>query len=234
MVTIEGRRHQVFIPASEFGDGWESVVLVVEGFARGESWNAKARLGPRVSVVKRAATAPLVVTDKPVQAMAEEGWFDILNKALVGLVGMEGDKGVGFSVMTEWVGRWWGSSRKVEIRLVGGQDFLFVFPSHRDAENVLRCRWVVDGRDLRLQWWSLSVLCDKGNPTPSEATTWVRVLGLPIHLRGLAMYRPSVTIVVVLCRPMSFQQISAWSDCKSSIMASFQLRFRYDGRIGCT
>lgn len=61
MVTIVGRRHQVFIPASEFGDGWESVVLVIEGFARGESWNAKARVGPRVSVVKRAATAPLVV-----------------------------------------------------------------------------------------------------------------------------------------------------------------------------
>ncbi|THG22553.1 hypothetical protein TEA_028633 [Camellia sinensis var. sinensis] len=162
VVTIVGRQHQVFILVSEFGDGWESVALVIEGFARGESWVAKTRARTRLSVVKRIATKTLIVMDKPVQAMAEEGWFDILNRALVGLVCMEGDKGVGFSVMID--------------------------------------------RDLHLQWWSPSVLSDKGNLTPSEATQsnwfYARVLRLlPIPLRvvlGVLFYFLKLLVSCIL------------------------------------
>lgn len=42
---------------------------------------------------------------KSILVVEEKGWFGLLNRDLVGKVGVVGNKGVGFSAMTEWVGR---------------------------------------------------------------------------------------------------------------------------------
>lgn len=38
MVSIGSRRKQIFISMSTFGDGWEGVALVMEGFKLGDGW----------------------------------------------------------------------------------------------------------------------------------------------------------------------------------------------------
>ncbi|GMP83788.1 hypothetical protein CsSME_00037579 [Camellia sinensis var. sinensis] len=117
-------------------------------------------------VVMRTALSSVDDIGKPIQAVVEERWFGLLNRALVGRVGLVGDKGVGFSTMMEWV----------EIRSVGDQDFLFVFPSREEAKNILRRQWVVNGCDPSLRWWSPSILCDKGKSPMAEAIVWVKVV----------------------------------------------------------
>ncbi|GMP97488.1 hypothetical protein CsSME_00045721 [Camellia sinensis var. sinensis] len=74
VVTSMGKITQTFLSMSDFGDGWEGVALVLEGFAKGDGWG-----------------------------VMEERWFDLLERALVGQVEEVGSRGVGFSAMVEWV-----------------------------------------------------------------------------------------------------------------------------------
>lgn len=125
---------------SEFGDGWEGVALVIEGFTRGDGWVTRLgdtkgeRIAKGADMVVTGACGPLKEGGDKV-GVAEEGWFGLLERALVGKVGLVGNTGVGFLAMKEWVGRWW---KMAKIRPIAGRDFLFVFPSQREAENVLR------------------------------------------------------------------------------------------------
>lgn len=81
------------------------------------------------------------------------------------------------------------SSEEVEIFGIGGQFYLFVFRSRREAESVMRRRWTLAGRDLVLSWWSPDSLCaDDGAPI-SASNNWVQILGLPIHLRSPELFR---------------------------------------------
>lgn len=68
---------------------------------------------------------------KVVNGVAEKGWFNFLNRPVVGTMGLRGDKGVGFLAMTEWVRRWRKEFGEMEIRPIGGQNFLFVLPTGR-------------------------------------------------------------------------------------------------------
>ncbi|GMP66950.1 hypothetical protein CsSME_00027097 [Camellia sinensis var. sinensis] len=55
----------------------------------------------RAASLRAGGLAPIGDGGQLIQAMAEEGWFGLLNRALVGTVGLAGDKGVGFSAMSE-------------------------------------------------------------------------------------------------------------------------------------
>ncbi|GMQ03457.1 hypothetical protein CsSME_00049247 [Camellia sinensis var. sinensis] len=146
VVTSEGKRTQVFLSRSEFGDGWEGVALVMEGFAKGDGWVTKIDEAKRKTTARRVVMSSVGFGEsveggaKMVQGVAKKGWFGLLERVLVGRVGEEGSKGVGFSAMTEWVRQWWKMVRKVEIRPIGSQDFLFVLPSRREVEEVMRRR----------------------------------------------------------------------------------------------
>ncbi|KAI8002808.1 Coatomer subunit epsilon-1 [Camellia lanceoleosa] len=83
----------------------------------------------------------------------------MLDRLLVGKVGQLGGKGMSFAAMFKWVQHWWKASRKAEVRPLGDQAFLFVFTLRKEAELMLCQRWIVDGRDLLLEWWSPLALC---------------------------------------------------------------------------
>ncbi|KAI8032038.1 hypothetical protein LOK49_LG01G01803 [Camellia lanceoleosa] len=91
-----------------FGDGWEGVALVIEGFTKKDGWVSKTgdvtglglmkglvvmyRVASKVGVV-----AGFTVDDgKEVRVVADEGWFELLDKALVGTVGSSEIKVLGF------------------------------------------------------------------------------------------------------------------------------------------
>ncbi|KAI7988728.1 hypothetical protein LOK49_LG13G02381 [Camellia lanceoleosa] len=122
VVTSEGKRSQVFLSQSEFGDGWEGVALVMEGFAKGDGWVTKIDEAKRKTTVRRVVMSSVGFGEsvergaKMVQGVAEEGglacWRGASRKS------RRRSKGVGFSAMTEWVRRWWKMVRKVEIRLI--------------------------------------------------------------------------------------------------------------------
>ncbi|THG19744.1 hypothetical protein TEA_003209 [Camellia sinensis var. sinensis] len=40
VVTSKGKRTQVFLPQSDFEDGWECVALVLKGFTKGDGWES--------------------------------------------------------------------------------------------------------------------------------------------------------------------------------------------------
>lgn len=98
---------------SDFGDGWEGVALVLKGFANGDGWVTQINAAKRVTKGRRFANSAeravesMEVGDVVVQGVTKEGWFDLLERALVGQVGEVGSRGVGFSAMVEWVGHWW-------------------------------------------------------------------------------------------------------------------------------
>ncbi|KAI8001701.1 hypothetical protein LOK49_LG09G00353 [Camellia lanceoleosa] len=134
VVTSKGKRTQIYLPMLEFGDRWEGVALVIEGFAIGPEGGSKRGEDKGVMIEKRVVPKPggtigPIGGVKVVNGVAEEGWFQYLDRAVVGKVGLRGDKGVGFLAMTEWVGRWWKEFGKVKIRPIRGQDFLFVLPT---------------------------------------------------------------------------------------------------------
>ncbi|KAI8015044.1 hypothetical protein LOK49_LG05G00041 [Camellia lanceoleosa] len=129
------------------------------------------------------------VGDVVVQVGSEGGWFRKLDRAVVGRVGLLGEKGLDALVVTNWVLRWWKSSGEVEVFRIGGQFYLFVFSSRREAESVLRRRWTIAGRDMVLSWWSPDSLCADGGAPVSVSNNWVQILGLPIHLRSLELFR---------------------------------------------
>lgn len=54
---------------------------------------------------KRTTLPSVTDLGKSILVVEEKGWFGLLNRDLVGKVGVVGNKGVGFSAMTEWVGR---------------------------------------------------------------------------------------------------------------------------------
>lgn len=121
MVTVASQRTQVFLPISEFGDGWDGLALVVEGFTRRPGWVSWMGDVKGVMTERRGDTAAVGVLipkdcrGEVIQAVAEEGWFNLLGRALVGRIGEVGVKRVGFATMTDWVGQWWQRLRKVEI-----------------------------------------------------------------------------------------------------------------------
>lgn len=67
------------------------------------------------AILKPGGTIGPIGGVEVMNGVAEEGWFQYLNRAIVGKVGLRGDKGLGFLAMTEWVDRWWKEFGKVEI-----------------------------------------------------------------------------------------------------------------------
>ncbi|KAI7999316.1 hypothetical protein LOK49_LG09G00232 [Camellia lanceoleosa] len=186
VVTDGQRRSQLFFPMSAFGDGWGDLALVIEGFGLGDGW-VKHPVG--VQGLGHPCSTSLGVVGKVVHTALEGDWFKLLDRALVGhLRGVEA-QGLSFATMSEWVHRWWQVSGQVEVRPLGAQAFLLVFSSRCDAESLLRRRWTIDGRDFLLEWWTPLALCASGMDSPSRPRVWIRVSGLPLHLRGEEVYR---------------------------------------------
>lgn len=57
------------------------------------------------AILKPGGTIGPIGGVEVMNGVAEEGWFQYLNRAIVGKVGLRGDKGLGFLAMTEWVDR---------------------------------------------------------------------------------------------------------------------------------
>lgn len=55
------------------------------------------------------------------------------------------------------------------------------------AKRVLAEYWSFGGRRLDLEWWSLVGCCVKQGEARAEV--WVKILGLPIHLWDLEVFR---------------------------------------------
>ncbi|KAI7980135.1 hypothetical protein LOK49_Contig193G00004 [Camellia lanceoleosa] len=197
VATTACRREQIFVPESDFGGGWKGVALVLEGFAFGDGWARTKNKQPRVEVEAVGRPTQMIVPehrdadvgDVVVQVGSEGGWFRKLDKAVVGRVGLLGEKGLDASVVANWVLRWWKSSGEVEVFGIGGQFYLFVFRSRREAESVLRRWWTIARDDLVLSWWSPDSLCADGGAPVSVSNNWVPILGLPIHLRSPELFR---------------------------------------------
>lgn len=193
VVTVGNQREQIFIPALEFGGGWGDVALVIEGFGLGDGWVRRlggmqrkvlSTSGP-VSLPNRGASGGITAA----HTFLETEWFRLLDRSLVGQFrGMDG-KGISFAAISDWVIRWWKFSDKVEVRPLGNQAFLFVLPTRSEAKTLLRRRWTIGGCELELVWWNPLALCASGKTSPSIQRVWVQVVGLPIHLRGMEVYR---------------------------------------------
>ncbi|KAH0652557.1 hypothetical protein KY285_030095 [Solanum tuberosum] len=78
--------------------------------------------------------------------------------------------------------RWVISSRKkafgINIYEMGGSSFLFEFPNKHVAEHVLHGDWTWKQLKLHLQWWTPTGGCC----TQRKSSTWIRAVGLPLHL----------------------------------------------------
>ncbi|XP_028090550.1 uncharacterized protein LOC114290777 isoform X1 [Camellia sinensis] len=184
VVTTGQRREQVYIPVSAFDDGWEGVALAINGFGLCVA-KASQPVGFRKVSSTSAAECEFVGV---VRSEVEVDWFRILDRSLVGKLGGLGGKGLSFVTISDWVARWWKHSGKVDVRPLGDKAFLFVLSSRGKMEALLRRQWTVEGCDLLLEWWSPLALCTPPKTLRLEKSVWIRLMGLPIHLRGEAVF----------------------------------------------
>ncbi|KAI8003393.1 hypothetical protein LOK49_LG08G01239 [Camellia lanceoleosa] len=174
------RREQVYIPVSAFGDGWEGVALVIDGFGLCVAKASRPIGFRKVSSTFAAECESVGVVRSEVEV--EVDWFRILDRSLVGKLGGLGGKGLSFATISDWVARWWKHSGKVDVRPLGDKAFLFVLSSRGEAEAPLRRRWTVEGCDLLLEWWSPLALCTPAKTSRPEKSVWIWLMGLPIYL----------------------------------------------------
>ncbi|KAI7985573.1 Boron transporter 4 [Camellia lanceoleosa] len=193
VVTVGSRRAHIFIPTSEFGEGWGDVALVIEGFGFGDGW-VRRPTGLQTKVLSSSGPVSLPAQGvaggvSVVHSSAEEDWFRLLDRALVGKIRDIDGKGLSFAKIFDWVLRWLNFSVKVDVRPLGNQAFLFVLPTRHEAESLFHRRWTIGGCLLELGWWNPLALCASSKSSPPAHRVWVQVVGLSIHLRGLEVYR---------------------------------------------
>lgn len=104
------------------------------------------------------------------------GWME--NGALALPMGME---------LQRWALRSWKVTAGVQVSELGGSSSLFTLPLMEAAKRVLAEYWSFGGRRLDLEWWSLVGCCVKQGEARAEV--WVKILGLPIHLWDLEVFR---------------------------------------------
>ncbi|GMP27721.1 hypothetical protein CsSME_00003588 [Camellia sinensis var. sinensis] len=184
VVTTGQRSEQVYIPVSAFSDGWERVASVVDVFGL-----CVAKASRPIGFRKVSSTSDAECESVGVVRSEEEvDWFRILDRSLVGKMAGLGGKGLSFATISDWVERWWKHSGKADVRPLGDKAFLFVLSSRSEAEALLRRRWAVEGCDLLLEWWSQLALCTPEKTSRPEKSVWIRLMGLPIHLHGEAVF----------------------------------------------
>ena len=74
------------------------------------------------------------------------------------------------------------------MALLGGPFILFKFEGVSEAERVLH--WGVNwfnSKSFFLEWWNLLATCLKKDR--GKCKVWVRILGLPLHLWGKALFK---------------------------------------------
>ncbi|THG09447.1 hypothetical protein TEA_007326 [Camellia sinensis var. sinensis] len=86
--------------------------------------------------------------DVVVRAGTEGEWFQKLDRAVVGRVGVWGAKGLDTLVVVACAHRWWKSPGEVEVHGIGGQFYLFVFRSWPEADSVVN------------KWFALQAMSD--------------------------------------------------------------------------
>ncbi|KAI7996247.1 hypothetical protein LOK49_LG10G02822 [Camellia lanceoleosa] len=94
------RREQIFIPMSDFGDGWEGVALVLEGFGLHNGGPMQGKEGSRPGP-SQSAMWGVTKGVKEVRGVTEVEWFRLLDRSLVGGVGDMGGKGMSFAAMSD-------------------------------------------------------------------------------------------------------------------------------------
>ncbi|KAH0665318.1 hypothetical protein KY285_026524 [Solanum tuberosum] len=80
----------------------------------------------------------------------------------------------------KWANNLWKQIHGLNIYEMGEGIFLFEFASKTTAEQVVEGDWVWKNFPVKMQWWSptIGTSADYGRPK----STWVRVVGLPLHL----------------------------------------------------
>ncbi|KAF5955063.1 hypothetical protein HYC85_007919 [Camellia sinensis] len=105
------------IPVSAFGDGWEGVELVVDGFGLRDEKVLQSTSSRKVTSNSRIVFSTTDYdSEGDVSFAVEVDWFWILDRSLVGKMGRLGGKGLSFAIISDWVGCWLQHSGKVELR----------------------------------------------------------------------------------------------------------------------
>lgn len=84
----------------------------------------------------------------------------------------------------------------LHIKWLGSVLFLLVFYNVKDVKGVHNLGCSINGKSVKLDWWSPEARCLKERVSASE--TWVRVVGLPAHLWGMESSRQWTMLVEVL------------------------------------
>ena len=151
-------RHQIFIPQSAFGDRWEGIAMVLEGFAgttdnRREEpclrWPEKAIRVREVNIEK----ATMKVESNP-----KSNLMEVLGRCLVGRVGVPEGRKINIRQASEWMAKNW-KGKRVEILELGGPYIGFIFPSKKMVEVMRTGRWFMETEPLFLDCWSPLGLC---------------------------------------------------------------------------
>ena len=90
--------------------------------------------------------------------------------------------------MGKWAQFSWKLIGKLHLALLGGPFILFKFEGVSEAERVLH--WGVNwfnSKRFFLEWWNLLATCLKKDR--GKCKVWVRILGLPLHLWGKALFK---------------------------------------------
>ncbi|WMV18930.1 hypothetical protein MTR67_012315 [Solanum verrucosum] len=105
---------------------------------------------------------------------------DVLKKSLVGKFMVSKGETPNLTEVRKWANNLWKQTHGLNIYEMGEGIFLFEFASKTTAEQVVEGDWVWKNSPVKMQWWSPTIGTSADYDRPKS--TWVRVVGLPLHL----------------------------------------------------
>ncbi|WMV49675.1 hypothetical protein MTR67_043060 [Solanum verrucosum] len=107
----------------------------------------------------------------------------VLKRSLLGAFNADAT----LSEVRRWSNTNWRQAHGLNIYEMGNGLFLFEFTSKLIAEQVMKGDWIWMKTPIKLRWWNPSIGTYELMNRPK--TTWVRTVGLPLHLWSQKIFR---------------------------------------------
>ncbi|XP_070054291.1 uncharacterized protein [Nicotiana tomentosiformis] len=117
-----------------------------------------------------------------------EDWpKDNVKKCLLGSFRCPMQYSLNYSDLKQWASLTWKIPAGVIVKEVNSEYFSFEFPSRTEAERIKMGKWMYNGAEIHLEWWSLVSVCYQKNYKPNHI--WIKLMGFPSNIWSESIFK---------------------------------------------